>query len=249
MIPSFLALFYSIATYLFVILKSKKILSSIFLFPLIFGIIEFLRGSILTGFPWNLISYSFSNYVEILNITSIIGTYSFNLFCISLFISPSIFILKDSRKDISVCILFLVLAMSFYFYGSKNIAKFNKAEINNYDYKVRIIGSNINIDRFYNNIDPISVVKDLIKISSPQKNEKTIFVWPEGILPGISQEQLAEYDWLFENKFDENHLLIIGINSKSKENQITKYFNSFAVYDHNLNLINSYNKINLVPFG
>ncbi len=249
LIPSFLALFYSIATYLFVILKSKKILSSIFLFPLIFGIIEFLRGSILTGFPWNLISYSFSNYVEILNITSIIGTYSFNLFCISLFISPSIFILKDSRKDTIVCILFLVIAMSFYFYGSKNIAKFNKAEIDNYDYKVRIIGSNINIDRFYNNIDPISVVKDLIKISSPQKNEKTIFVWPEGILPGISQEQLAEYDWLFENKFNENHLLIIGINRKSKENQITKYFNSFSVYDHNLNLINSYNKINLVPFG
>ena len=26
-------------------------------------------------------------------------------------------------------------------------------------------------------------------------------------------------------------------------------FNSFSVYDNNLNLLNSYNKINLVPFG
>ena len=28
-----------------------------------------------------------------------------------------------------------------------------------------------------------------------------------------------------------------------------KYFNSFTVYDHNLEILNSYNKVNLVPFG
>ena len=93
-VPGFLALFYALAVYLFVIFKTKKNLSSFFLFSLIFGIIEYFRGSILTGFPWNMIAYSFSNQLEILNIISIIGTYSFNLFCISLFTSPSIFILK-----------------------------------------------------------------------------------------------------------------------------------------------------------
>ena len=249
LVPGFLALFYALIAFLFVIFKTKKILSSFFLFSLIFGLIEFLRGSILTGFPWNLIAYSFSNHLEILNITSIIGTYSFNLFCISLFVSPSVFILRDNRKDIGVCIAFLITTISFFVYGSQNIEKFKKAEMNKYDYKIRIVGSNINIDRFYNNIDPISAIEDLIEISSPKKNEKIFFVWPEGILPGISQEQLIEYNWLFKDKFNENHLLAIGINSKLKENQTTKYFNSFSIYDHNLNLINSYNKINLVPFG
>ena len=28
-----------------------------------------------------------------------------------------------------------------------------------------------------------------------------------------------------------------------------KYYNSFLIFDHNLNLLNNYNKINLVPFG
>jgi len=31
--------------------------------------------------------------------------------------------------------------------------------------------------------------------------------------------------------------------------RLKKYFNSLSVYDHNLNIINSYNKIDLVPFG
>jgi len=249
LVPGFLALFYAMVSYLFIILKPKKNLSSFFLFSAIFAITEFLRGSIFTGFPWNLIAYSFSNHLEIINIISIIGTYSFNLFCISLFVSPSLFILRDNKKDISVCIAFFVITISFYIFGSQNLEKFDRKEINKHDYKVRIVGSNISIDRFYNNVDPVRGIKDLIELSSPLKNERVIFIWPEGILPGISQVQFAEYKWLFKDKFNKNHLLAIGINSKLNENQNIKYFNSFSIYDHDLNLINSYNKINLVPFG
>ena len=234
LVPGFLALFYALIAYLFVVLKPKKNLSSLFLFSLIFGIVEFLRGSILTGFPWNLIAYSFSNQLEILNITSIIGTYGFNLFCISLFTSPSILILRDNKKDISVFIAFLITTMSFYIFGSQNLEKFNKVESERLNYKIRILSSNINIDRFYNNINPVLAIEELIAISSPKKNEKTIFIWPEGIIPGISQDQLKEYKWLFEEKFNENHLLAIGINSKEDENQTIKYFNSLSFLITNL---------------
>ena len=249
LIPGFLALFYALVAYLFVVSKPNKNLSSFFLFSLIFGIVEFLRGSILTGFPWNLIAYSFSNQIEILNITSIIGTYSFNLFCISLFTSPSIFILRENKKDISVCVAFLITTMSFYVFGSQNLEKFNNQQVKKLEYKIRILSSNIRIDRFYNNIDPKTAIEELIEISSIKKNEKIIFIWPEGIIPGISQDQLKEYKRLFENKFNENHLLALGINSKDDENKTVKYFNSLSIFDHNLNIINSYKKINLVPFG
>ena len=249
LIPAFLAIFYGIVSLCFIILKPKKIVSSFFTFSLIFGILEFIRGSILTGFPWNLIAYSFSNHLEILSITSIVGTYGFNLFCISLFVSPAVFILRDSRKDIGVCLLLLIMPLLFYTYGSSQKNKFNTSDKITYDYKVRAISSNISLDRFYTNIDPVSVINDLIKISEPNKNEKIIFVWPEGILPNISQKELIEYNWLFKENFYENHLLAIGINSQKSDNQDVKYFNSLSVYDNNLNLLHSYNKINLVPFG
>ena len=151
LIPGFLALFYALISFLFLILKPKKIISSFLLFSLIFGVLEFLRGYILTGFPWNLIAYSFSNHLEILSITSIIGTYGFNLFCISLFISPAMFILRDTKKDTFICIFFLFVTLSFYIYGFYNKEKFNEAEINTLDYKIRVVGSDIKLDRFYYN--------------------------------------------------------------------------------------------------
>ena len=249
LIPGFLGVFYALVAYLFIILKPRKNLSAFFLFSLIFGIMEFIRGSILTGFPWNLIAYSFSSNIEILSITSLIGTYSFNLFCISLFTSPSIFILRDKRKDIIICIAFLIMTLSFFVYGSQNIDKFYKAKIKQHEYKIRIVGSNISIDRFLFDIDPVSTINELIETSNIPKNEKVILIWPEGILPGLSQDKLIEFDWLFDDKLNKNHLLVLGINAKTTENEIIKYFNSLSIYDHKLNLINSYNKINLVPFG
>ena len=249
LIPAFLGIFYGLVSFLFIILKQKKIVTSFLIFSLIFGVLEFIRGSILTGFPWNLIAYSFLNNLEILSITSIIGTYGFNLFCISLFTSPAIFVLRDTKKDLGVCILFLMLPVLFYIYGSSYTKIFNASDIKTYDYKVRVIGSNINLDRFYSNTDPVSVIQELTKISNPNKNEQIIFVWPEGILPGISQKELTDYNWLFNENFNENHLLVIGINSQSINNGNIDYYNSFSVYDNNLKLLSYYNKINLVPFG
>ena len=249
LVPAFLALFYGFVSFLFIILKPKKNLSSFFLFSLIFGAMEFLRGSIFTGFPWNLIAYSFSNNTEILNIISFMGTYAFNLFCISLFTSPSFFIFRNNNNEIFICILFLLITLSFYVFGSQKLKKFDNIKTDKHDYKIRVISSKISIDRFYNDVEPVSIIKDLIKISSPQKNERTIFIWPEGILPEISKDQLQEYHWLFENKFTDNHILAIGINNIVKKDQAKKYFNSFSIYDHNLEILNSYNKVNLVPFG
>ncbi len=249
LIPSFLALFYGFISYLFILLKQNKTLSSIFLFSLIFAVVEFIRGSILSGFPWNLIAYSFSNHLEILSITSLIGTYSFNLFCITLFLSPALFILRNDKKDLIFCLILPLTFFLFYVFGSSNKQDFYNVDIEKLDYKIRLVGSDIPLDRFYSGEGPLSTIEELISISSPNKKEKTIFIWPEGILPGISQDQIQSYDYLFKEKFSENHFLVLGINNKSKFDNQVKYYNSLSVYDHNLNLLNYYNKKNLVPFG
>ena len=249
LIPTFLAIFYGFVSYLFKIFNFKGVINSFLIFSLLFAIFEYLRGSILTGFPWNLIAYSFVNQLEIISITSVIGTYGFNLFCISLFSSPSLLLLKETNKEIATFIFFLISLFVFYLYGYHYEKKFYEASKISHDFKVRAVSSNISLKRYYSNSNPVPVIEELIKISDPNLEEKTIFIWPEGILPNISQNDLIKYKYLFKNKFNKNHFLMIGVNSETKVDDTTNYFNSFALYDNELNLLNSYNKINLVPFG
>ena len=249
LIPALLAIFYGLVTYFLFLFKIKKMISFFLLFSLLFGLIEFLRGTILTGFPWNLIAYSFSNNLEIIQTTSLIGTYAFNMLCISFFTSPAIFILRKNRKEIVVCIFFLLSPIILYMMGSSKIKAFQSSDLIENDYIIRVIGSNIELDRFYGNTETTSVINELINLSKPDLNTKTLFIWPEGIIPNINQLKLKDYEFLFKNKFNENHILGIGINSYEHEGDKYKIYNSLSFYDHKINLINAYNKVKLVPFG
>jgi len=248
-IPAFLAIFYGLATYLLFLFSSKKVLSTFFLFSLLFGIMEFVRGTILTGFPWNLIAYSFSNNIEIIQIISFIGTYAFNILCISFFISPAIIIIRKNKKEIMVCIFFLLFPIVLQIIGSASIKRFQTLNLVKNDYVIRAIGSNIALERFYGNIDTSTIVNELIELSEPKLKIKTLFIWPEGIIPNINQSELSDFKNLFNGKFSENHLLGLGINNYTYQDNKTQFYNSFSIYDHEMTLIKSYNKVKLVPFG
>ena len=249
LIPAFLAIFYGVITYCFFHIGVKKPLSNIFLFSLLFGVIEFLRGNVLTGFPWNLIAYSFSYNLEIIQVTSLIGIYAFNTLCISFFISPAIFIIRGNKKEIVACIFFLLTPVVLHIIGSSAIQSFQSLNLIKNDYVIRAVGSKIDLDRFYGNLDTSSAINELIELSEPDLDTTTLFVWPEGIIPSINQSELKEFQFLFDKKFNKNHLLGIGINSIKNYNNENKFYNSFSFYDHELNLVKAYNKIKLVPFG
>ena len=249
LLPAFLAIFYGLMTYLFSIFYSKNVIISFFIFSILFGTIEFARGSILTGFPWNLISFSFSSSIYFIQILSIIGTYSFNLICISLFTLPALFILKNSRTEIVVCFFFILISVAFLIFGKITDNHFNSLESVKNSYTIKAISPNINLDRFYSKKDEIKIINELIELSSPSKIEPTIFLWPEGIIPDSYLREMSSYKKLFLNKFGENDLIIMGLNSVTRNNDKNIFFNSMAIFNNKLDIITSYNKVNLVPFG
>ncbi len=249
LIPAFLALFYGLITLIFHLFNLRNLLSAFFLFSLLFGSIEFIRGNIFTGFPWNFIIYSLSDKLNFISIISVIGTYSLNLIVISLFSAPAIYILRKSKIDILVLIIFIFIPILFINYGNYYKQKFLNNEIIDNPYIIRVIGSNISLDRFYSNVQTENVINELIKLSAPNKTKKIFFLWPEGIIPDTYQDELNLYSYTFKENFNKNHLIGLGITKRLLSESGEIYFNSFSVFDFKLNLIEDYDKINLVPFG
>ena len=249
LLPTFLGIFYGLMTYFFSIFYSKNIVISFFIFSILFGITEFVRGSIFTGFPWNLISFSFSSNIYFIQILSIIGTYSFNLICISLFTVPALFILRNSRTEIIVCFLFILVSVGFLKFGEIKSDNFNSLESIKKSYTIKAISPNISLDRFYSGQDELKIINELIELSVSTKEEPTIFLWPEGIIPDSYLRDMSIYKNLFLNNFGEHDLIIMGLNSIETKNNKNLFFNSMAIFNNKLDLIAKYNKVNLVPFG
>ena len=249
LLPAFLAIFYGLITYLFSVFYSKNLVSSFFIFSILFATIEFARGSIFTGFPWNLISFSFSNSIYFIQVLSIIGTYSFNLICISLFTLPALFILRKSRIEIIVCLFFIFISIIFLLFGKIKNDNFNSLESIKNPYMIRAISPNISLDRFFSKQEELKIINELIELSAPKKKKPTIYLWPEGIIPESYLREMSSYKKLFQNNFGENDLIIMGLNSKRIKNYEYKYFNSMAIFNNKLDILANYNKVNLVPFG
>ena len=243
LIPLFLSLFFSLPIVLIGNFCDKNI-SSIFLISLAFALSDFLRSKVLTGFPWNIWSYSFSWSLESLQILGIIGVFSLNILIITIFFIPSILFFKNKLKYFFLS-FFVIIIFSNYFYGSHKINSV-KQITNTTGINFKVVSASMNLSDFK---DETEVASKLIKYSDPIMEKNTIFIWPEGVFLNEDFNENMDIKKLFSKKFSKNHLIILGANTQKKNSLDKKYFNSMIVVDKNLNFISQYDKKKLVPFG
>jgi len=155
LIPLFLGLFYGFSTLVFSFFDPKKNLLSILILATTMSIFEYIRGFLFGGFPWNLIAFSFVNYLEFIQILSITGTYAFNSLVILLFLFPTILFFNYKRKiKISIFIFSLSALFTNYFWGNSNLRQFELTEKKNLGFNIKIISPKINIERYFQNENP-----------------------------------------------------------------------------------------------
>ncbi len=249
-IPLFLGIFYGFGT-LFFGKYIKFDFQSIFLFSGIVSLIDYLRSNMFTGFPWNLWSYSWSWFEEIFQILNPIGLYAFNLLSITLFCLPTILFMKNFRYKILTTFSILLLVFVNYLYG--NIILNNneiKTQINlekkNF-INLKIVSPNFDLKYNLSDDQVKERLRKLVKYSDPNKELKTLFIWPEGALSGKYFYEILKYKDLIKENFSKEHTIVLGTNILDKKTN--KFYNSFVVVDRNLNILFRYDKIKLVPFG
>ena len=132
LIPTFLGIFYGLVSFICNFFNLKNKISSILIFSIFFGGIEFLRSFILGGFPWNLVVFSLSNSLHSLQILSYVGTYSLNLLSITIFLLPIIVFFNYKNLTKILLLSFgLILVLINFLYGSLNIKNFEKINYDN----------------------------------------------------------------------------------------------------------------------
>jgi apolipoprotein N-acyltransferase len=137
----------------------------------------------------------------------------------------------------------------FLIFGNIKDNNFNSLESVKNSYKIKAISPNISLDRFYSKQDELKIIGELIELSAATKTEPTIYLWPEGIIPDSYIRDMIFYKKLFLDSFGENDLIVMGLNSVELKNNKNLFFNSMAVFNNKLELIENYNKVKLVPFG
>ena len=248
LLPSFLAIFLGLVT-LIIGPYLKNDLSSILIFSVALSLENYIRSKILTGFPWNLWSYSISQYTEMIQILNFIGIFAFNLIVVTVFCSPLLIFFKNFFINRLIFVLFFLLVLFNHIFGSIILNK-NEEKItfiNNHQENYKIISPNFKLNYELSKNDIEVLIKKLIKFSEPEKNKETIFIWPEGIFTGYNLSDIIYFKKLIKANFSDKHKIIFGVNSFNKEKNET--FNSMVLIDNEFKILNKYDKKKLVPFG
>ena len=246
-IPFLLSLLYGIFSFLLKFLNLKMNFSSILIFSLLLSIIEYLRGNIFGGFPWNLISFSMVNLTSSLQILNLIGTYSFNLIVITIYCLPIIIIFKFNRlKKITIFLSVILILVINYFYGNNRIEQIQLSKKKQIYPTIKLISPSFNIERFFIEEPIINKLKELMEIGHPF-NKDFLLVFPEGISDNFELNDLRNSNSFnkISNQLNANSKIIIGISYDDGE----KIFNSLALLNSKFVLEDKYSKNKLVPFG
>ena len=111
----------------------------------------------------------------------------------------------------------------------------------------KIISPSFDITYGLNDEDVEKLIEKVIKFSEPKENEKTIFVWPEGVFAGYYFRDLQKFKGMIQKNFSSKHIIVFGTNTFDEKQG--KTYNSLIAIDKNFKKLYQYNKIKLVPFG
>ena len=162
---------------------------------------------------------------------------------------PAIFLIKLTFiKKFVYAALTTLLLFILYIYGNYEINK-NEILMASADEKINIKVLSPNFDLKYGlNEEEIKFrLEKLIRFSEPDKNNSTIFVWPEGVFSGYSYNEILNLKNFFLDSFSKKHFIILGVNRF--EESKNGFYNSLVIINNKLEIVQEYNKQKLVPFG
>ena len=228
------------------------------------AISEWLRGNILTGFPWNAPGYALTASDAMMQWASVFGVYSLNLLAVLIFAAPASAWGPGLAGPVSPVKRFgFLFLMLFLLAGGGAWGKWRlqNAPVSFVDgVSLRIVQPNIAQEEKWKPENRAAIFQRLMEIS--RKGEPgaridgvTHLLWPESALPFLLEETPGALNAIAA-MLPEGSTLITGAARAERDvdaaTGLTKrrdIFNSLFVLDDKARILSKYDKAHLVPFG
>jgi apolipoprotein N-acyltransferase len=255
-LPAYLALFTALGFALARLLWTRDA-SRLLALAISLTITEWLRGHLLSGFPWNSFGYALSEPLALAQTASLIGLWGMTFLTVAIFASPAVLIDGSSRgrkpwiPPVAALGLLAVMAIFGAVRLSIQPTVLTKA-------KLRIMQPNLQQDVKFNYGAKAEVMRKYLTLSDrasgPQStgvSDANILIWPESAFPFFLTRE-ADAMAQIADLLPRGTVLITGsvrAPDVPPGVRITRAYNSIYAIDHDGSVLSVYDKLHLVPFG
>jgi apolipoprotein N-acyltransferase len=219
---------------------------------------EWLRGHLLTGFPWNAFGYALSSPLPLAQGAALMGIWGLTFLAVAVYGSPAVLAddRADTRRPWHVPALSAVVLAGLATYGTLRLQA--NPTSNTEGVRLRIMQPNLQQDEKFNFSQKQQVMSRYLALSDRASGPRstgirdvTHLIWPESAFPFFLTRDagaLAEIAALLPA----GTVLITGAVRAPEgipDAAVTRAYNSIYVIDHDGSIRSIYDKVHLVPFG
>ncbi len=252
-----LALFWGLAGLAYKALKPEGAWK-VLVFAGCLAAVEWLRGHVLTGFPWNLPGESWRAGSMPSQAAALVGAYGLTWVTVVLAAAPGLLGLKVARSEKAAALVFGAAALAgVYGYGWVRLEATPTPAAGPDAPRIRIVQADIDQKDKWKP-ENLRLIFDTYAglTRRAAATPPDIVVWPEGALPAVIDDLLAPqsiYGPLLRDSLGQGQTLLMGANrAEATPPGDIRYFNSLVAFRREgggLRVTGVYDKHRLVPFG
>jgi apolipoprotein N-acyltransferase len=212
---------------------------------------EWLRGHILTGFPWNLIGYAWSGTfpgaIEMLQLAAVVGIYGLSLLTVLAAALPARLGDFSGGRWVALGAAVLLIALPAG-WGGYRLANGQGGDVPGVN--LRLVQPSIpqTIKQ-----DPAALLGNFRRLfalsTSPASTPPTAIIWPEDAAPPFLERDGGARQALAQAAPQNGYIITGTTRTDAAPEAPTHVWNSLVAVDHEGNIRASYDKFHLVPFG
>lgn len=248
-IPLILAVFHGMAALIGRIFWSNNI-GRIAALAFGFGLTEWLRSFVLTGFPWIAVGYGVMPVPLLMQSVSITGIVGMNALAVFVFSMPGLMAARrDRRFGIAVALVLCVAHAGFGYWRLGLPAAADGKSL-----AVRIVQPAVSMSEKWVPAEQSRVFDAMIKDSAspPEAGQAKpqLIVWPETSVPFLFTDR-PEALTQIGSMLSPDQLLLAGAVrfEAGGPGEEDRYYNSVVAIDHGGQIVDGIDKVHLVPFG